>query len=1101
MARPWEGTAFENNEQGKKDMWGPDKISFPIPSLNLLIRDNDIEIPEDVNFDELSEEQIYDVMAPKLKEKGVEAPPKYPDLTREEFYDAMVAQGWNKEGDDKTIAAMYWLGNHNLVCNNPDTGFLHRMMTSPAATDEQRSELLKLASDLEYNQLRVNSHDRDILSAKRYRINDERKRTDFRSKLKANGGDMAVDERVLDVLYDCYELQGDDTGVSRINFNEKMNGERSAFSNFLASCIRRAERDGWFADEGEKHKLDILKEEYKKQNDMVIEAAKRKEKADYQYKMAPIRQYIEYAVKNGLDEMQDGDAQLEVDWIQDEDPLRTQRKQNLLSARNHLLRPLLSIINDPHNAEYVEKIKAGEDTSEMSIYCTDAQYNAIIPNRKQHDEVKVEQNMNILVRVNSMSLDNTKDLFTDYEVENSFWNTYSRTLTEKEIRDMQDKFISLAEAGLNWDEYADTSAYDKLMRSHGFKTSEYNASPYYLAKRSIEGKAGAQELKDTLSVAGYEKTMAALDVIEEAFNKNKENFMDMDVLELSGWFNHSGYDMIQNTVLMTNGFEEKIVDGKSVKFIDLSNSIDDSRLDRDLLDMDSYKKLVESAKEAQKIYNDNKDTFRKMFDTMDAVHHSNLGGEILGDMVQEVSMNKETLKEMNRFRHLLYNMRVADADVCKLVDLKDNKKAVLVQPLDEKTEFNKNMVDQEKDYLDTCIEMLREPTTRVNRSSKEYWNIIDSINDMKKNKSKDFESNDAAKQAYIKSVNKILNDINIYREHKAKDGVKNDATHDKLIALERVDKLLRTRYKSIEQREYEDNISGISELFKVEVEENKMGDEYLLDKALQKINNMNKSLADLKAEFEIIDKEDAEKIMRTNTIGAAASEEKILSSIMDGFDEKKKNEMLKVTEKLDDNAHLKSVESKEEAFRKKLDPKDDYGKEKLIASAEKELYMASVKAQANIKAVTEGPEAGEKIMNSRLGELDKGNNLRYRAFKFENLTDKDFNKEFQKKVLESAENGKTTSKDILKCADDALTSCYEKYRGKDTKNLDKLSATLGSKVNAQSVKNKVNIGKLKKEEEAAAPKKAKKEEAPIKRSRSLDDVSVHDKKEQGPKKK
>ena len=130
-----------------------------------------------------------------------------------------------------------------------------------------------------------------------------------------------------------------------------------------------------------------------------------------------------------------------------------------------------------------------------------------------------------------------------------------------------------------------------------------------------------------------------------------------------------------------------------------------------------------------------------------------------------------------------------------------------------------------------------------------------------------------------------------------------------------------------------------------------MGDEYLLDKALQKINNMNKSLADLKAEFEIIDKEDAEKIMRTNTIGAAASEEKILSSIMDGFDEKKKNEMLKVTEKLDDNAHLKSVESKEEAFRKKLDPKDDYGKEKLIASAEKELYMASVKAQANIKAV------------------------------------------------------------------------------------------------------------------------------------------------------
>ena len=53
--------------------------------------------------------------------------------------------------------------------------------------------------------------------------------------------------------------------------------------------------------------------------------------------------------------------------------------------------------------------------------------------------------------------------------------------------------------------------------------------------------------------------------------------------------------------------------------------------------------------------------------------------------------------------------------------------------------------------------------------------------------------------------------------HKAVDGVKNDGTSDKLIAVERVDKLLRTRYQSIEQRDYEDQLGGVAELFNTQV--------------------------------------------------------------------------------------------------------------------------------------------------------------------------------------------------------------------------------------------------------------------------------------------
>ncbi len=53
--------------------------------------------------------------------------------------------------------------------------------------------------------------------------------------------------------------------------------------------------------------------------------------------------------------------------------------------------------------------------------------------------------------------------------------------------------------------------------------------------------------------------------------------------------------------------------------------------------------------------------------------------------------------------------------------------------------------------------------------------------------------------------------------------------------------------------------------------------------------------------------------------------------------------------------------------------------------------------------------------------------------------------------MESAEQGKTTQKDIRECRDAALKDCYTKYKGKDTRALDKLSGILGSKVNAKSV--------------------------------------------------
>lgn len=92
--------------------------------------------------------------------------------------------------------------------------------------------------------------------------------------------------------------------------------------------------------------------------------------------------------------------------------------------------------------------------------------------------------------------------------------------------------------------------------------------------------------------------------------------------------------------------------------------------------------------------------------------------------------------------------------------------------------------------------------------------------------------------------------INKYRFHKAKDGVKKDATSEKLIAAERVEKLLQTRLKNLDEQAYEEKMAATEELFKVNVDPKLSGDEYVLEKAMGKINNMKKVIMETAKEIE-----------------------------------------------------------------------------------------------------------------------------------------------------------------------------------------------------------------------------------------------------------
>ena len=154
---------------------------------------------------------------------------------------------------------------------------------------------------------------------------------------------------------------------------------------------------------------------------------------------------------------------------------------------------------------------------------------------------------------------------------------------------------------------------------------------------------------------------------------------------------------------------------------------------------------------------------------------------------------------------------------------------------------------------------------------------------------------------------------------------------------------------------------------------------------------------------------------------------------------------------LSENMMLKAAQQKEADYRKTLDPTDELDCENLIASAEKTLYLATI-LHGCAKFGKTQEEAG-RLLDKGMKDFGKANSVSFKRYKFEFLMDKDFNKEFQNRVIEGAKNGKkVANKDILKYRDEALKVCFTQYKGKDTQSLNKLADKLGSEVNSMNTK-------------------------------------------------
>ena len=545
----------------------------------------------------------------------------------------------------------------------------------------------------------------------------------------------------------------------------------------------------------------------------------------------------------------------------EDNPDTVDRRENLFIAARKLDRLIKTLKED--NKEYYETLKKGGNEEDIPVVYSDH------ANRKcNFDEIsfaEYKEFLNVVEKVDSLKINRIEDLYTDKVFEDKFWLNLSEPVTDEMIEEMQNKMIELENAGLDWDELVESGKYKEYTKAINLPVNidEYKMQekvrrdiiehqtrtikrydPLSFIKKSFEGKYAIEDIKACYSREKFEQTMDFLKTVEKDFEKKKEKIADVDYMKVRSWFDKVGFDMMNRYMPVKNGFKEIELKGEKIKVIDFNDELDASKIDRDRFDAEEQEKIINYSKEVQRLMKENNDRFNEV------AKNSNELSKAFGVLAmfayekqKELTKDEKLVDNMNKVRHLLFKIKKTDDKICKIIDLQNNA-PVMVEPLPNNTEFNRDMINREMAILDNCLEMLREPSTRVSHNSQQYKDVMDSVRNLKTVLKKSYENNDKAKDAYIKAVKKTLKNINLYRIHKAADGIKQDATHDKIVACERVDKLLTTRYNTLSGKDYAKETNA-EELLKVDnnsINKELTGDDYVYAKATSKIENMRKEL-------------------------------------------------------------------------------------------------------------------------------------------------------------------------------------------------------------------------------------------------------------------
>jgi len=1122
---------------------------------------------------------------------------------RDDIYDNLQSSGWNKEGDEKIIAAFWKIGARddfntlipaslyeNRVTTDKERADLIREVLEYAETKDldltgleeevkslqeerkaleeriaqeaRRQEAERKAQEEAQREQRVREEAERQRRAEERRIQREKEAQELREKMeREKQAESEREQRRLEEaenqrLWDKWAEGHDNIYYGREWWEQKKaemledeRQQREGIGKYSKEAMEKAQRE---------HDEEVRKEEEERQRQKEIEeerakAEEARRQAELEAELAQreeqrkkdleaegrrtvkSREYMKRFIELGLDEYNTENG-VEPTWgtkIKDEDHHAMEELMELLDrereadpdkfhARDNLIqadkdiKAMQYLLRNPMNREFVQAVKNGGDWKNAEFHFMGFQD---IDRLNTMDETTYKEKMDVLNKIGEKQVKSPKDLLNEENLQDEFWMSNGQgRITREDVQEMRDVMDRMTKAGMPWEEYQDSGAYSNYLQENGIDPRKV-FTPISVGELAFAGPEGEEQLLREFNRREYNQVMAGLTGIEkELREKGPEHVADVGAWSLGNWLDRNGYDMLDNSFLVKNGVESKLVNGEVVKTFNMDGELEIPEVDRDIWSGEEYRALIEKAQKTKQLYQENRDAFQEAFNVMYRSRHG-MGIMLMDvhDEMERINKNKELLGKLNQFRHNLYEVKLQDENVCKLMN--KDKQPVLVEPLKEDVAFDKAMREKEIKILETCYDMLREPSMRVKRNSSEYASIMKSIANVKK-VLREEPDNEKAKAAYIKTVNKVLNNINRYRVHKAKDGVnEHDATYDKIIAMERVDKLLRTRYQSLEQREYEDSIGAVADLFKVEVKDpNKSGDEYVFEKAMGKIGNMKKQIEDYHAEIE------QERAMekRSNSIGGIIHDD-IVRSILEGepkakeeadrqaapkkkaggirekfgFDEavekkgakklaedaleagkgKKLADKLladrdqQIAMNLSNNEMMKAVNEKEQKYRDGLNLKDETDKSRYMNSVAKTLYEECLLQVSIKKGIATNETVGREVLEKGLTALNKSA-IKARAFMAEHLTDKDFNKEFGSRVLAGAAKGKTSHADIVKFRDEALTACYQNYKGKDTKKLDELAAILGSQVNS---------GKLTKQTEKKAEepgKKAPKKEVP-----------------------
>ena len=411
-------------------------------------------------------------------------------------------------------------------------------------------------------------------------------------------------------------------------------------------------------------------------------------------------------------------------------------------------------------------------------------------------------------------------------------------MTPEQVKTLHDRVKDLKNKGIDIDEFEQSYAYRDYCET---KNIDYNnaEAPLQLALMSNMGPKGCTELLKFNSKQ-FEDAMATLNDIEQLNEKVKTDdkkfgLCDADAFGICIWLNSKGQ---KNLKLDEN-------DHKEVEAFDFDKALNEAGKDRDNL----YGFETSILTEAKTLYTENKEQFDRAFSAM-----SNLGGnhavgqEVLNiDKKELENLNAgtgiyeghDTLKKLNQFCHLLYKIKQTDKNICKIGT---DKNPVYVEPIDEDTDLTASKTKvKEINILDKCYDMLEKSKATFN-NSEEYKKIMTDIEKLKDIVNKDYDNAFEADQAYAEGIKTVLKDINLYRKHKAVDGIKKDVTLDKLVAVERIDKLLQGRYQVLANEEYKDPINSTGQSFDANIEDKMVkGKNFVLAVAYRKISNISKN--------------------------------------------------------------------------------------------------------------------------------------------------------------------------------------------------------------------------------------------------------------------